>query len=176
MDAASWANLIASVAFLVAVVSAVFAWKSAREARQANKISIHEYQRKLYEAFTEAFHLVKENGMHTDLREFAKITLHIKTSRLYVDEKISADLEKFYEAFIVVYDAECKRKRAYAESAEASKRNLIGGNVSPLAKSISDRADSFAEQCEYDADLALRNLYKIGADLDKRIIEYIKLI
>jgi len=175
MDASSWANIIASVAFVVAVVSAIFSWKSAKEARLANKISIHEYQRKLYEAFSKAFHLIQENGMHADLTEFAEIASHVKTSRLYVEESISKELERFYDAFINVYDAACKREHAYAESAEASKRYLMGGNSNPLAKSLSERADAFAEECEFEADRALSELYKIGASLDKRIIEFIKL-
>ncbi|MBF6039455.1 hypothetical protein H8F22_11285 [Pseudomonas sp. P154a] len=175
MDAALWANVIAGVAFAVSIVSAILAWRSAREARLANRISIHEYQRKLYEAFADAFHLIQREGQHADLNEFARLTVHIKTAQLYVDESISNELQKFYDAYIVVYDATCKVKHAYAESAEASKRHLVGGNMSPLAKSLSDRADIFAEQCQLEADYAVDNVLKIGADLDKHFIEKIKL-
>ncbi|MNG17087.1 hypothetical protein D3C84_1010460 [compost metagenome] len=101
--------------------------------------------------------------------------MHIKTAQLYVDESISNELKIFYDAYIVVYDAASKVKRAYAESAEASARYLVGGSSSPLAKSLSDSADIFADQCQVEADLAVDNVLKIGADLDKHFIEKIKL-
>jgi hypothetical protein len=175
MDAASWTNVIAGVAFAVSIVSAVLAWKSAREARLANRISIHEYQRKLYEAFADAFHLIQKEGRHADLNEFAKFNAHIKTAKIYVDESISSEIKAFCDAYIVVYDAACKVKRAYAESAEAAARYLIGGSMSPLAKSLSDSANIFVDQCEVEVDLAVDKVLKLGADLDKHFIEKIKL-
>jgi len=175
MDAASWANLIAGTAFVVAVVSAVIAWKAASEAKLANRISIHEYQRRLYEGFLEAYELVQMYGLNTDLEKFARLTVHIKTAPLYVDDSISRELQQFYDAFIEVYDAESKLKRAYSDSADASKRSLVGGNIGKFAKAESEKANIFAENCQAEADAAVKRLLKIGSDLDKVFVDKIKL-
>lgn len=176
MDAALWTNLIAGIAFVVAVVSAVFAWKSATEANLANRISIHEYQRKLYEAFADTFHHLQLEGQHTLPSEFARLGVHIKTSRLYVGEQISKKLQEFADAYVDLYDSACHLKRAYAESAEASKRSLEGGSLDRLAQALSDKSNFTAVQSELDVDAAVNKVLGIGAELDKIFIEKMKLI
>lgn len=176
MDAALWANLIAGIAFVVAVASAFFAWKSAKEANLANRISIHEYQRKLYEAFADTFHHLQLEGQHTSPSEFARLGAHIKTSRLYVDEKISNKLQEFSDAYIELYDGACHLKRAYAESADASKRYLETGALDRFAQALSEKADIIADQSELDVLTLVSKVLRIGDELDKMFIEKMKLI
>jgi hypothetical protein len=92
-----------------------------------------------------------------------------------VDESISKELEQFYEAFIGVYDAARQLEQAYADSAEASKRSLVGGNIGELAKIASEKANAFAEKCQAEVDVAESKVHKIGSDLDKHFVEKIKL-
>lgn len=175
MDAALWANLIAGIAFVVAVVSAGFAWKSAKEANLANRISIHEYQRTLYAAFADAFQQLREEGHHIELREFAKLDVHVKTSRLYVDEHISAKLQGFYDSCVEVYDRNCRLKAAYEECSAASKHLLQGGGTDVFARAVSSNADALAEQRQLEADDSVIAALALAGDLDKAFIEKIKL-
>jgi len=176
MDAALWANLIAGIAFVVAVVSAVFAWKSSKEANLANRISIHEYQRKLYEAFADTFQHLQLEGQHTSPSEFARLGVHIKTSRLYVGEQIANKLQEFSGAYVDLYDGACNLKRAYEESAEASKRYLESGALDRLSQALMDKANLMAVQSELDVDIAVNKVLGVGAELDKIFIEKMKLI
>lgn len=176
MDAALWANLIAGIAFVVAVVSAAFAWKSAKEANLANRISIHEYQRALYEAFADTFLHLQLEGQHTSPSEFARLGVHIKTSRLYVGAQISDKLHDFSDAYEKLYDGACQLKRDYEESADASKRYLESGASDRFAQALSEKANNKAEQSELDVLDAVSNVLRIGAELDKIFIEKMKLI
>ena len=176
MDAAIWANLIAGIAFVVAVVSAAFAWKSAKEANLANRISIHEYQRALYEAFADTFLHLQLEGQYTSPSEFARLGAHIKTSRLYVGELISKKLQDFADAYEHLYDRACHLKRAYEDSADASKQFLEGGALDRVAQAVSENANNKAEQSELDVLDAVSNVLRIGAELDKILIEKMKLI
>lgn len=175
MDAALWANLIAGIAFVVAVFSAGFAWKSAKEAKLANRISIHQYQRKLYEAFLEAHHLLQLQGQHTDIGEFSKLIVHINTAHFYIDKSIAAKLKEFSDAYIDVYDGACKVKYTSRASAEASKRYLESLESDSLEKLLSEKADKAAEDAQLEADLALEKVLKIGAGLNLMFMEKIKL-
>ncbi|MGO4800578.1 hypothetical protein ACEN2T_14965 [Pseudomonas sp. W22_MBD1_FP4] len=176
MDAELWANIIAGTAFVVAVASAGFAWKSAKEANLANRISIHEYQRKLYEVFADTFLHLQLEGQHTSPGEFARLGVHIKTSRLYVGEQISKKLQEFADAYEGLCNGACHLTRAYEESADTSKRFLEGGGVDRFAQALSEKANNIAEQSELDVLAAVSNVLRIGAELDKIFIEKMKLV
>ncbi|MNJ55702.1 hypothetical protein D3C77_512130 [compost metagenome] len=98
MSADIGANIIAGVALLVSIVSAVYAWKSAAEARVANQISIHEYQKHLYEAFVKLNdHLAKEKKK-LELPMVSNFEPYARTAALYVDSYLAGEIVKFYEA------------------------------------------------------------------------------
>ncbi|MFY9960567.1 hypothetical protein [Pseudomonas sp.] len=96
MDADSGANIIAGVALLVSIASAVYAWKSAAEARVANQISIHEYQKHLYEAFVKLNeHLIKEQHK-LDRDKVKDFEPYARTAVLYVDSFLARKVIDFY--------------------------------------------------------------------------------
>ncbi len=170
-----WANGIAGVAFVVSVASALLAWRSASEAKLANKISIHEYQRKLYDAFFDAHKLLQLEGQHAEISEFSKLVVHINTAHLYVDKSVAAKLKEFSEAYVDVYDGACKVRYTSRVSAEASKRHLESLVSDPLEKFLSEKADKAAEEAQIEADAALQKALKIGAGLNRIFMEEIKL-
>lgn len=161
---------------LVAVVSAAFAWKSAKEENLANRISIHEYQRTLYEAFADTFLYLQLEGQHTSPSEFARLGVHIKTSRLYVGSQISDKFHDFADAYEKLYDGACQLKRDYEESADASKRYLESGASDRFAQALSEKANNIAEQSELDVHAAVSCVLSLVYELDKIFIEKMKLV
>lgn len=91
-------------------------------------------------------------------------------------ELISKKLQDFADAYEHLYDRACHLKRAYEDSADASKQFLEGGALDRVAQAVSENANNKAEQSELDVLVAVSNVLRIGAELDKIFIEKMKLI
>lgn len=104
VDAPMWANLIAGLAFLVSVVAAVFSWRSAAQAKRANNLAVHQYQRELHQAFYEVRNLFVTHHWSTQQIELIPFEFSFQNSHLYVSAALSKKLLSFYDECFQVED------------------------------------------------------------------------
>ncbi|MGY2094273.1 hypothetical protein [Pseudomonas simiae] len=97
MDSAIWANMIAGLAFLVSVAAAVFSWKSVSQARRANNIAMHQYQKELHRAFFEVRKLLSGRGLLLKEQDLAPYGMIFRSSALYVSEALAKQLLEYFD-------------------------------------------------------------------------------
>ncbi|UZM14770.1 hypothetical protein LZV00_02935 [Pseudomonas kielensis] len=96
LDPAYLATLIAGASALISVCAAVFARNSAAEARQANKIMIHEHQKSLFEEFRKVQDFLSLEGKSGSQEGFMLFAPHAKTAELYVGKKLVILINDFF--------------------------------------------------------------------------------
>ena len=97
MDSANWANAIAGSAFLVSIVAAFFSWRSVSQAKRANNISIHQYQKELHRAFFEVRRLLSSRGLLLKQQDLAPYGMIFRSSAIYVSDALSKQLADFFD-------------------------------------------------------------------------------
>lgn len=97
MEAQMVANMIAVFALFISFVAAGFAWHSAEQAKKANQISIHQYQKSLYEAFYEVHQHIVTQGVTSDYQKLRAFGVHVKTARIYIGVEVAKLLSSYYD-------------------------------------------------------------------------------
>ncbi|WP_095135447.1 hypothetical protein [Pseudomonas sp. Irchel s3a10] len=175
MEAAMWANLIASFAFVISIISAWFTWKAAQEAKIANRISVHNYQKNLYEAFFNAKNYLQTNGGRSEISGFSNLYMQIQTARLYIDDALADQLIGFYDACVSLSDlrvalAAAERYRVMLES-----HRLVGGELVMVDHYLVENANKKQEACMLDLDKAVDEALNKAALIDKVFVGKIRL-
>lgn len=96
MDAGIWTNVIAGFALLVSIASAAYAWDSAAEAKRANKISSHQYQKQLYEEFVNIHDRLTEQKEQLEGSVVFGFEPYARTAVLYVDSSLAKEIWSFH--------------------------------------------------------------------------------
>lgn len=173
MDSAMLANVIA---VLVSIVAAVFAWKSAGEAKIANRISIHEYQKRLFEAFSATHQYLIAKGTSAEHSELLHFGPHVKTASIYVTQEISDQIEQFYDA--------CLYLDGLQRTAESALQNLRIVKAGSNVQGGSSHSDSEAlmealeqnDKSRNSLNKAVEAAVTLGKEIDKDFSKKIKLI
>lgn len=176
MDAATWANCIAGVAFTVSVFAAVFAWKSAREAKLANRISLHGYQKELLQEFLGIYRVLQSRGVNTSSSAVSLFGPHAKSARLYVSVNLAKEIEEFYNSCIQIEHLKGNLETAKSQCSFIAQQPI---NIHPNERATADQKSSA------DADLAdsRRKLIecvdlakKLGGKIDNALVDEIKIV
>lgn len=104
VDAQMWANLIAGLAFLVSLIAAFFSWRAAAQAKRANDIAVHQYQKELHQAFSEVRALLVSRGWLLQKDELRPYGVTLKSSSLYLSIELSGMLQDFYDLCFQIGD------------------------------------------------------------------------
>lgn len=174
MEAASWANLIASLAFIVSVIAAVFSWKSASEARTSNRIGTHQYQKDLYSALTMVRKVIADKGLLTTEKDLSPYSDNLLSARLYISAGLSKRLLNFFEM--------CKGIEQLHTDLESSRDYVrLLGQIAKGDPLEATERDIFSanERVDVARDTLLRRIKTVNAlgdKLDSDIAEEIKLI
>ncbi|MGY3323411.1 hypothetical protein [Pseudomonas sp. TE3911] len=174
MESAGWANLIAVLAFIVSVIAAVFAWKSATEARTSNRIGTHQYQRDLYSSLVSVRNIIVDKGLLTTERDLSPYSERFLSARLYINAGLSKRLLSFFEM--------CKGIEQLHINLESSRDyvRVLGQMALGDPIEVSERDISAANARVDEARSALLRRIEIvnalGDKLDSDVVEEIKLI
>jgi hypothetical protein len=174
MEAAGWANLIASLALVVSLVAACFSWKSAAEARTSNRIGTHQYQKDLYSSLTVVRKIIADKGLLTTEKDLSPYSDRFLSARLYISGGLSKRLVSFFDMCNGIeqlhIDLESSRdyvrllgQMAKGDPLEATERDMVVAN----------------ERVDKARDTLLRRIKTVNAlgdKLDSDVAEEIKLI
>ena len=111
------------VAIVISIISAVFAIWSWREAKKANKISIHPKQIEIYDAFNELILYVEQEGMSLKAEEVAKFYKISQNVVFYFDEIFAKQLNRYFDVCWELADL----NRKYLRDINQSKDTVLKG-------------------------------------------------
>lgn len=112
----SVSDVIAIVAALVAGLSALYARWSWHETKRANKISLLQHQKEIWDAFFELKMHMTQKAKFAELKEVSKFYYHARNAKIYFPRDLSEQIEKYYEACFWISDIHRKTGGASAES------------------------------------------------------------
>jgi hypothetical protein len=176
MDTAMWANVIAGLAFVVSILAAVFSWKSALQAKLANRISVHTYQKELLEKFLGVYTVLSERGSKTPHSVVSLFSTHAKVARLYVSANLAKDIEIFYGSCIklehlrgnVHYALEQVRIIAHQSIGTQSGERATAEQKSSADAAVIDSKRKLTE--------CVKLAKKLGEKIDKALVDEIKIV
>lgn len=171
-----WTNSLACFALVVSVVAAAFSWKSAKEAKLANKISVHTLQKDLYRAFVVARMHLEAKGMSTTQAGIYEFFSHVKTARLYLPRRLARQVAEFYE--------ECYGIQELHSQMGFCREELSIIDSQPLGVPAGERAtDQQRNEAKLRLESARKNLSEcvmrantLGGQLDEKLIEYLRIV
>lgn len=91
-------DAIAFLSFLVAGLSALYTRWSWKETKKANQITLIKEKKEIYDAFFELKMHMSQNAQFAELSEVSKFYYQQKNAKLFLPEKLSSDIEKYFEA------------------------------------------------------------------------------
>ena len=112
----SASDVIAIIAALVAILSALYARWSWHEAKRANKISLLQHQREIWDAFYELKMHMTQKAQFAEQHEVSKFYYHSRNAKIYFPRDVSGDIEKYYTACFEISDIHRKTKGVTHES------------------------------------------------------------
>lgn len=141
LEAATWANVIAGLALFVSVAAAVFSWRSVSQAKRANCIAIHQYQKELHRAFCDVRKLLSGRGLFLKQQDLAPYGMILRSSSLYVSEALSGELLKFYDGCFQVENLHTclELNRDYARLIANEETGLTGADLESHRASADDQ-------------------------------------
>ncbi len=173
LDSAMWANVIAGSAFLVSVAAAIFSWRSVSQAKRANNISIHQYQKELHRAFFEVRKLLSGRGLLLKQQDLAPYGMIFRSASLYVSEKLSKQLLKFFDGCFEVEDLHAclDMNRDYSRLLANEETGLGGVDLE------SHRASAEEQVIQSRSDLMARltQTTALGSEIEAQFVKEIKL-
>lgn len=174
MEAAGWANVIASLALIVSLVAAFFSWKSAAEAKTANRIGAHQYQKDLHSSLYVVRKLIESRGLLTTEKDLAPHTDIFLSARLYVSARLSERLVSWFDMCrgIEQLHIDLESSRDYAR--------LLGqmdkGDPFEVSESAKIEANERVESARDKLLRRIKTVNALGDKLDSDVAEEIKLI
>ncbi|WP_162627357.1 hypothetical protein [Aeromonas media] len=91
------ATALASIAILIAALSALYARWAWSEARKANNISLHAYRKEIYDAFHALRMHMTQNADFADFSEVKQFYQSSRTAKLYFDAQLASEIERYYD-------------------------------------------------------------------------------
>ncbi|MEA1030967.1 hypothetical protein T3A99_20585 [Pseudomonas sp. N-137] len=173
LEAATWANVIAGLALFVSVAAAVFSWRSVSQAKRANSIAIHQYQKELHRAFFEVRRLLSGRGLFLKQQELAPYGMILRSSSLYVSEALSAKLLEFYDSCFQVENLHTclEMNRDYARLIANEETGLAGADFEAHRAS----ADDQVVKARKDLMDCLTLTTVLGTVIESKFVKEIKL-
>jgi hypothetical protein len=174
MEAAGWANVIASFAFVVSLVAAAFSWRSAVEAKRANRIGAHHYQQELYAALTSVRKLIVKRGPVTSEAELLPYSDKIRSARLYVSPDTYKRLVGFFDMCLGI-----EQLHTDLESARDYVRLLsdsYAGETLDVSQKQTDAAHARVDKAREVLRRRVEIVTAIGNKLDTDLSDEIRLI
>ena len=89
-------DLIAYASFLVSILAAMYANRSAYSADKSNKINLHFHQKAIFDDFFELKMHVAQKGRFCQLQDIAKFYFSANNSKHYFSKSISDEVNKYY--------------------------------------------------------------------------------
>lgn len=176
VDASLWANLIAGLALTVSLIAAVFAWKSASEAKRANRIGIHGYQKAVYEAFLLVRQHLTQKGSISSQAEFLKFGPYVKTANIYLDKQLAARVSNFYDICLELHDLQTAISEAERLVGELTSVVKISNPNNPPKDGDITRARSSVGEQQGKLNARLAFASEMAKAVDALFIEKIKLV
>jgi hypothetical protein len=173
LEAATWANVIAGLALFVSVAAAVFSWRSVSQAKRANSIAIHQYQKELHRAFFEVRKLLSGRGLFLKQQDLAPYGMILRSSPLYVSETLSSKLLEFYDGCFQVENLHTclEMNRDYARLMANEETGLAGADLEAHRAS----ADDQVVNARKDLMDCLTLTTALGAVIESKFVKEIKL-
>ena len=109
VDTMSISDLLAFAAMLVAALSALYARWTWCEAIKANRISLHQHQKHIYDAF---FKLKMHMTEQADLAEISSVTKFYYSSRnapFYFEASLAQKLKDYYDQCFFIANSNSKK-------------------------------------------------------------------
>lgn len=173
LEAATWANVIACLALLVSIAAAVFSWRSVSQAKRANSIAIHQYQKELHRAFSEVRKLLSGRGLFLTQQDLAPYGMILRSSALYVSEELSANLLEFFDSCFQVEGLHTclEMNRDYARLMANEETGLTGADMEALRASVDDQV----AKARKDLMDCLTLTTALGGVIESKFVKEIKL-
>lgn len=173
LDSATWANVIAGSAFVVSAVAAFFSWRSVSQAKRANNISIHQYQKELHRAFFEVRRLLSGRGLLLKQQDLAPYGMIFRSSAIYVSDALSKQLLEFYEGCFEVESLHTSldMNRDYVRLFANEETGLGGIDLKAHQASAEERV----EQSRAELMERLKSMTELGATIEVKFVQEIKL-
>ena len=92
-------NWIALLAAAIAGLSALYSRWSAREAKRANRIAIHEFHREFYEAFDELDRRIYHKAPNLDYDDTKAFSTYARLASVYLPERLAKQTLRFYDTY-----------------------------------------------------------------------------
>jgi hypothetical protein len=93
----SISDATAVIAILIATLSAIYSKWAWSEAKKANKISLHEHQRHIYEAFYQLKMHMIQRADGADISEVIKFHHPSQNAIFYFDKALASDIAKYHD-------------------------------------------------------------------------------
>lgn len=175
MDTSGWANVISVAAFFVSVVAGVFSWKSSSEARIANKIGLHLYQRELLEGFLSSLRHLELKRKYIDRETIIVFESQARTAGLYVSKNLAALIGNYYDNCLSIISLE-ESFINYAETlrqAESEYKSIYAGEAAKLKV---ESAKSACNGVTQELDRMVESTRTLGQQTSEKIIDEAKIL
>ena len=173
MAAAIWANVVAGLALVIAIASAVFSWKSAAAAKLANRLVIHSYQKELHNSFVESYRYLKLKGDRAESQQFFQFEKKVGTANLYVSSDLSEKLFKYHALCAGI--EELTRRVSHAHGEQSLIKNLPDGD--DAQKAAKEDAVSVRLHSNIGAQIAgVTAAKELGRSIDKDFKDELKIL
>ena len=117
-------DVIALLALLVAVLSALYARRSWRDSRKSNEISLLAHKKEIYDAFFELKMHMNQKVEFAEMGEVSKFYYPSRNAKIYFPSDLAEDIEKYFEACFWVADIHRKYGGTSTESSNECKRHI----------------------------------------------------
>lgn len=104
----STSDVIALLAMLVAGLSALYARWSWTEAKKANRISLLEYKREIYDAFFELKMHMVQKAEFAELRDVSKFYYQARNAKIHLPSGLAEDIQNYFDACFWIADTHKK--------------------------------------------------------------------
>ncbi|WLH10796.1 hypothetical protein PSH58_18135 [Pseudomonas hefeiensis] len=173
LDSATWANVIAGSAFFVSIVAAFFSWRSVSQAKRANNISIHQYQKELHRAFFEVRRLLSGRGLLLKQQDLAPYGMIFRSSAIYVSDALSKQLLEFFHGCFEVENLHTSldMNRDYVRLFSNEETGLGGIDL----KAHQANAEEGVKKARSELMERLKLMTELGAIIEAKFVQEIKL-
>jgi len=168
------ANLIAGGALVVSGIAGLFSWWALDQAKKANKIGLHAYQKEVYEAFFEVQKAFVARGRFLSPSEIAVWAETIHLAPMYLDKKLVDQLKSYFLG--------CFEIENYRLKVEEEKTKLAYLEISAESISSTDHAKGCLELRKHvealsnEFEVHLLSMNALGRDLTAAIGSGIKIV
>ncbi len=122
-------DVIAFLALVVAVLSALFAYWSWHEARRANQISLLGHKKEIYEAFFKLkMHMIQKAQL-AEPGEVCKFYHSSKNAQIYLPSDLAKNMEKYFDACLEIANIHEKYGGISKASSDECKQHIDAEKV-----------------------------------------------